>query len=460
MIYENETQLLYKAKEAEGLTFGEIDKSGRITNENAKGHLGQIIEESFFGYAINSIAEADFENLGIELKVTPIKTNKNGSISAKERLVLNIINYHHEVMKSFVTSSFWSKNQSLLLMFYEWIPEVKRADYRILKTHLHRFSEEDLEIIKRDWEMIVSKIRDGKAHELSEGDTVYLGACTKGATKKSVRSQPYSEISAMQRAYSLKQSYMSTLARKVVSKETMVSITDASQLKKQSFEEMLQTKFSPYIGKTLDEIAHEKFIEINTKSKGFLQQFISTLLNIRGTSLDDIEEFSKANIQFKTVRLEPNGIPREHMSFKNINFNDWASEDWEESWIKQNFEETKYLFVVFEYKESEKVNPQRKLFFKGIKLWNMPMQEIEGRLKDFWSLGKQTLNEGVVLERKPWGSNYRISNNLPGPSSNGLCHVRPKAKDGSDKIKLPDGQMITKQAFWLDKEYVASVISS
>lgn len=459
MIYETENQLLYKAKEAEGMTFGQIDKSGRILNEKAKGHLGQIVEESFFGYAINSIAEADFENLGIELKVTPIKNNRDGSISAKERLVLNIINYHQEVAKSFKTSSFWSKNQSLLIMFYEWIPEASRADYRILKSFLHRFSEEDLEIIKHDWEMIISKIRNGKAHELSEGDTIYLGACTKGATKKSVRSQPYSSTPAMQRAFSLKQSYMSTLARKVISKETMVSIADASQLKTQSFEEMLNTKFSPYIGKTLNSIATEQSIEINSQSKGFLQQFISSLLGIRGTSLNDIEEFSKANIQFKTIRLEPNGIPREHMSFKNINFSEWFNEEWEDAWLKQNFEETKYLFVVFEYRDSEKENPHRKLYFKGIKLWNMPMQEIEGRLKEFWLSGKHILAEGVLLEKKSWGSNYRVSNNLPGPGSNGLCHIRPKARDASDKIQLPDGQMLTKQAFWLDREYIASIVS-
>lgn len=459
MIYENETQLLYKAKEAEGLTFGEIDKSGRITNENAKGHLGQIIEESFFGYAINSIAEADFENLGIELKVTPIKTNKNGSISAKERLVLNIINYHNEVTKSFESSSFWSKNQSLLLMLYEWVPEVRRADYRILKSYLHRFSEEDLEIIKQDWELIVNKIRDGKAHELSEGDTVYLGACTKGATKNSVRSQPFSDIPAMQRAYSLKQSYMSTLARKIVSNEALVPIVDAHQLKSRSFEQILESKFSTYIGKSLSEISRENGITVNTDSKSFLQQFISSLLGIRGTSLKNIEEFSKANFHFKTIRLEKNGIPKEHMSFKNVDFNEWLNQEWEESWLKLNFEETKYLFVVFEYKESEKENPDRYLYFKGIKLWNMPMIEIEGRLKEFWISTRKTLRAGVVLEEKPWGKKTRMYNNLPSPGQNGLCHLRPKGRNGADKVQLPDGQLITKQAFWIDKEYIVKVLN-
>ena len=180
MIYETKEELLQKASFAEGKTFGEIESIvGRIQNEKAKGHLGQIIEESYFGYEINSRSEADFSELGIELKVTPFKKNKNGTLSAKERLVLNIINFEEEVNQEFITSSFWKKNKEILMMFYEWIPTIKRADYKIIKAYLHQYPEEDLEIIKQDWKAINEKIKAGMAHELSEGDTNYLGACTK-----------------------------------------------------------------------------------------------------------------------------------------------------------------------------------------------------------------------------------------------------------------------------------------
>ena len=55
----------------------------------------------------------------------------------------------------------------------------------------------------------LSKIRAGKAEELSEGDTLYLGACTKGSTAaSSYRSQPYSTGLAKQRAFSLKSKYL------------------------------------------------------------------------------------------------------------------------------------------------------------------------------------------------------------------------------------------------------------
>ncbi len=295
MIYKTPEELLYKSKQAEGKTFGEIDKSGRIENDRAKGGLGQIVEESFFGYEINSKSEADFTELGIELKVTPIKKNKNGILSAKERLVLNIINYHKEVHNSFNSSSFWKKNEKLLIMFYEWIPEIKRADYKVIKSILHTYTEEDLEVIKQDWQTIINKIRLGLAHELSEADTNYLGACTKGANKSSLRTQPFSEIPAMQRAYSLKQSYMTTLVRKYINNEDLVQFTSPEELKNNTLLELLEKRFSPYVNSSLEEISSIRNINVNYKSKSFLPEFISNLLGIQGTRLNQIEEFEKAN---------------------------------------------------------------------------------------------------------------------------------------------------------------------
>ncbi|SLK35486.1 Type-2 restriction enzyme Sau3AI [Mycobacteroides abscessus subsp. abscessus] len=458
MLYKTESELLSKAKEAEGKTFGQIDIYNRLSNRKSKGSLGQVIEESFFGYKINSDARPDFEELGVELKVTPFKKNKNGSLSAKERLVLNIINYMEEVETTFHTSSFWEKNQKLLLMFYKWTPNNERNDYYINKSILYSFPEVDLEIIKNDWETILNKIKQGKAHELSEGDTIYLGACTKGSNKNSLRTQPFSDIPAMQRAYSLKQSYMTALVRKHIKQENLVNFVKATDLKKKSFHDLLNEKFAPYIGLTDEEISKRLSIKYNKGSKSFIPQIISALLGIKGTKLDNIEEFAKANIQFKTVRLEPNGIPKESMSFENIHFNQWINESWEESYIRNRFYETKFLFIIFEYKEQKKDNPNRKLFFKGIKLWNMPEKTIESKIKELWVKVNQLLHSGLQIEYVKRGGNLVEKNNFPKSSFNGVTHIRPKGRDGNDKVQLPNGKFITKQCYWLNNTYVSEII--
>lgn len=456
--YSSKEDLLQKAKAAEGKTFGEIDAKNRLDNKKSKGGLGQVVEESYFGYKVNSNTEPDFENLNIELKVTPFKRNKNGTFSAKERLVLNIINYMEEVQHDFYNSSFWRKNRQLLLMFYEWLPDIDRKDYKIVKSILFTYPEEDLEIIKQDWEKIVSKIRDGKAHELSEGDTNYLGACTKGSSKNSLRKQPYSDILAMQRAFSLKQSYMTTLVRKYINNEKLVSFTSESELKKKSLNEILVDKFNPHIGKTIKEIATEHGIKYNPKSKSFVPSIVSSFLGIKGTRLNDIDEFAKANIEFKTVRLEPSGKPRESMSFENIDFHQWTKETWEDSHIRQRFLNTKFLFVVFEYKETKRENPDRELYFKGIKLWNMPYQTIETKIRELWEEVRLKIRTGIDIQYKKHGNKIIETNDLPKSGFNGVAHIRPKGADGKDKVDLPNGQRITKQCYWLNSSYIAEIL--
>src|SRR5699024_7501770 len=163
MKIETVDELIAIAKSAEGKTVKEYDINERLASKGNKGGIGQILEEGLFGYAINSTSEADFGELGVELKATPVKQNKNKALAAKERLVLNIINYMKEVEYSFETSSFWRKNETILMMFYFWDKELDRGDYRILKSVLYTYPEDDLEIIKNDWEIIVGKIRSGKA---------------------------------------------------------------------------------------------------------------------------------------------------------------------------------------------------------------------------------------------------------------------------------------------------------
>ena len=73
-----------------------------------KGNLGQIIEEKFFHYECNSDSRADFYEAGVELKVTPYKINQNGSLSAKERLILTMIDYYQVVNETFEESHLWN----------------------------------------------------------------------------------------------------------------------------------------------------------------------------------------------------------------------------------------------------------------------------------------------------------------------------------------------------------------
>ena len=212
---------------------------------SSKGQYGNYIERYYYGYQPNSNAAADFEKIGVELKVTPFKVNKNGTISAKERLVLTIINYCEENLDDFYQTHLWQKCSKILLLFYNGlIPENTVLDYMIEKVFLYEWFEEDMNVILDDYARITQKIKEGRAHELSESDGNYLSTCTKGAGKdKDWKKQPFSDVLAKQRAWELKSSYMTYLINhKIFASHEQESVLATAKGTKKTFTQLIEEK--------------------------------------------------------------------------------------------------------------------------------------------------------------------------------------------------------------------------
>lgn len=443
--YTTKETVLKRAQEAIGVPLKDIDKTGRLSS--GKGAVGTVIEESWYGYAPNSTPEPDFPEAGVELKVTPYNKDRHGNIKAKERLVCNIINYMEEYDKTFKTSSFWHKNETLLLMSYEHISGIPKGDFKIDKAILFSFPEEDLAIIEHDWETIIDKVRCGEAHLISEGDTLYLAACTKGKDSTSKRKQPFSDIEAKQRAYSLKSSYMTQILNQYVfgNVENERVVKDWRQLLKKSFEDIIMDKLRSYFGKTQNEL--KTLFSVEGDPKNLNELLLGKMLGIRG-KIAYTDEFQKACIVPKTIRIQRNGKIKESMSFPTFDFIKLSQEDeWEESELYNYLAPTKFLFVIFQE------NDNGEYVFDKVKFWNIPNDDLDevGRV---WERTVDIIRKGVVMEVTPNG----VKNNLPKQSESPVAHVRPHGKDGSDKLPLPDGRMMTKQCFWLNNTYIEQQI--
>lgn len=446
----SEVEIQVLAEGLIGKTFGEINNYTVKSQEYSKGSFGHIIESDTFDYDINSFSEPDFLNAGIELKVTPYKRNKNNTLSAKERLVLNIINYMDEYKNEFYSSHFWYKNKKIEIVWYLYEEGKKKDDLTITHQLLYSFPEEDLKIIKEDWENIINKIKSGKADEISEADTMYLGACTKGANSKSLRKQPFSDIMAMQRAFCLKTSYMTVLVRKYIGNyENVEHILSKSG---DSFTKFISDVINKYKGKNQKELMEE--FGIKSTSKQLNNMIICRMFGVKG-DLGETDEFVKANIKPRTVRVEENGTIKESMPFPYFKFNDIANEDWVDSELRNTLETTKYMFFIFKKQDDEYV-------FQGIKLWNMPEQLIEKNVKTMWTKTKEVILSGnIVKEITPNGN--RITN-FPGMSENNVCHVRPHAINSDDTDKLPIKDKLTnlteytKQCFWINNKYLEEIL--
>ena len=248
--------------------------------KRGKGSLGQMVENIFFLLETNSYPGADFSEAGMELKCTPLLKGKHDQLHIKERLVCNMINYNDVVNEDFEHSHFYLKCQLMLLLFYLHLKDCDNLDLEFLFSVLWKLPEKDLLIIRHDYEVIVDKIKQGKAHELSEGDTMYLGACRKGAKGDKLVSQPNNaEVLAPRRAFSLKMAYMRTVLSYVVeSGKNAVSnvegveseLVSVRALKKQSFDDILLSRFRPYMHLAYQSIAKKLRVDISNAPKNML----------------------------------------------------------------------------------------------------------------------------------------------------------------------------------------------
>lgn len=430
----------------------EIEKHGY----RGKGNFGQILEKFYFGYEPNSDAEPDFLEAGIELKSSPLKTLKNGEYRSKERLVLNIINYLEVHKEEFETSSFWKKNAHLLLVFYLHDRDLNLLDYLIKLVDSWQYPNEDLKIIKQDWEFINKKIKDGKAHELSEGDTFYLGACTKGSTAlKSFRDQPFNEEQAKQRAYSLKQGYVNHIIANIAQEETEVygKIIESPEIldKVQSLEEIVILKFHPFYGKPAEQIEQELGLDLNKKAKSYFANLTNAILGLKLGQ--KIEEFEKADIQVKTIRLKENNLPKEDVSFPTFEYQELIETDWEDSDFK-NILESKFFFVFYQFVGDN-------LTLRKVKFWNMSYSDIL-EAKNVWEEMVKTVSNGEIIKEVTVKGVRKT--NFPKKTENRISHVRPHARNADDTYKLPVADKLTevkeytKHCFWLNASYIRDEI--
>lgn len=430
-----------------------------IYNQNfkGKGSFGQHLEKDYFLYEPNSDAEPDFLEAGMELKSSPLKIMKSGNFQAKERMVMNIINYIDLVKEpSFTESSFYRKNAFILLVFYLHESGVPIHDLTIHLVDIWELVGEDFLIIEKDWNTIKSKIEEGKAHELSEGDTFYLGACTKGANAQSMRDQPFSDIRAKQRAFSFKQGYVNHIIASISGENLGYygKLIPEIAKKSLSIEEVVIKRFEDFLDnkKTISDIILELGLDIKETAKSKYALVSKAILGFDKNQ--EIEEFVKAGITIRTVRLKDNNIPKEHISFPTFKYEEVVEQEWEDSDFYNQIS-NKFLFVFL------RENNNDDYYIEQVKFWNMPAEHIDLNEEMFHYLKHLILEGDIIKEVKEDGK--RITN-FPDSKYNGITHIRPHARDAADTYPLPfplktNGAMeYTKHSFWLNAKYIKEVI--
>lgn len=235
-------------------------------------------------------------------------------------------------------------------------------------------------------------------------------------------------------------------------------LVKSSELQKNSFEEIILNRFAPYIGKNYIQICDMLGIKAYQAKSKYADITALIASNSESKRLANSDEFIKSGIVMKTIRLKNNGMPKESMSFKNIDYCEVYDND---DWIKSETYEVftnRFMFVVFKpepgkeitiYNNSRKEEVTEQSFIlDSVFFWTMPPEDLK-TAKDYW----ENIREAVV-------SNHISPDAFWSLGDHRKFHVRPKARVKSDKAINPNGGFCDKYCYWFNAEYVKQIIDS
>ena len=460
-VYNSIQELLDQLKIGCGHTFNELDVKHRLTGNGRtdKGVLGKIVEEGVFHYSVNSRAEADFKNLGVELKTTGFEKNRNG-LKFKERLPLNTFNYLKVEEQEFEDSDMWHKCQQLLIALYKYLEGKTYGEMTLCSGFYHTFTEEDIEVFRKDYETIRNKIINGQADTISEKDTNYLAACTAGAGhgKLDRTASEHYNLDLKPRKFAIKAPYFKGVLNSLFADGKVEKVIDYEVLKEKTIEEAITDKLKPFIGKTEEEL--KGIFNPSATCKNRFERYIAGMLGVT-SAVNETDEFIKANIQLKTIRVEEDGHIEQNMSFPAFSFLDIVEQEWEESEFRDILINQKFLFAIF-----EKINGE--YVFNKTLFWSMPEHIVDNDgLKVFNELKNVLLTGNIVrgFQIDKNGKTIRL-NNFPKTKSNPYIHIRPHGLNRDDMSPLPVPDKMTgmtsytKQCFWINRTYIAEVLNA
>tara|TARA_B100000767_G_scaffold275195_1_gene310954 strand:+ start:1538 stop:2989 length:1452 start_codon:yes stop_codon:yes gene_type:complete len=460
------SSVLEYTKKLEGNTLRKLTKGNLDSAKKNKGGIGQLTEELYFFLKNNNSPEPDFVNLQLELKTGGLKPtssrdrheNISGKWKAKEALSLSSINYNNIVQEEFFLSSFIKKNKNILLIFHKY-EKLHPLDLEIKLTGIFSYdslSEVDKQIIKHDWELMKSKTLDGKAHEFSRGDFEYLELVTSGISS-SFTTQPCSDVKTRTRKYSFKSGFMHSVVASLGSEKPAQKSLFRKRENRIILAEKITNKFKPYIGMDIDLIASSLSVTIEDCKHAFSilsKRLVKAIFDVPDNINVEqyIEEFSKAEITIKTIRISGNNLPKEHVSFPAFKYENIIQQSWDDSEFKNHIDK-KFIFIFF--KESDESFVLDKAVY-----WNMSSEHINEAQKA-WEETKQLIKDGRIVKEIKNGRRYTY---FPDSKSNAVSHVRPHARDAQDTYNLPVKDIhtgwdeYTKHCFWLNREFVRDYI--
>lgn len=436
-----EDEIVRAARRMHGRTLGELTNSRwakQPSSKRTKGGAGSIVER-YFGIAQNSSKDPDFRGAGIELKVAPLVMPGRTAARVKERTSITMIDYDALDRETWASASLRKKMRRILFVYYAWRPSVPLGELRVVSTKLWLLPDELLPHLQRDWVAVWTKNHEGRAHEISEGDGVLLGACTKGASR-AMRRQPHSPVPAKSRAWALKPRLTWSIYSGSTLEDTDLQAgrNRKASRSKDPIGDLLQGA-QKLVGMTVHQVASRHDLEPGL-GKDRVASVIRRALGLRPRRLPS--HLEALGLELKTVPLGPGAEPHEAMSFPAFDPRELAGEEWEDSDLCARLQN---LLLVPVYREVKRSDLLEQRLCKPFR-WTPDRDQLRG-IRGEWERYRDLMASGKAKR-------------LPPESGTNFIHVRPHGRNAADVVEAPGAVQVVRSCFWLNRKFIQELVLS
>lgn len=476
-------------------TLGEVDKNHVFdktkTNPKVTGIAGDVIEQSVLGYPpdSNQRPDLDVDDVPTELKTTGMRRKFESNrwiYEAKEPASITAVSIPTIASEYFESSNFWHKAEHLLFVFYEYesLKTVKAADYanfHIRGYSFHEFSDDDIAVLKQDWQLIhdfIADIQQRYDEEEAKKEYPNLSTLINKMTTYLDTAPKYPHPPR----FRLRKRVVTSIIREKFDGEKFEKLPDR-YLGRSDVERKCTEILHSYLGWSMADILRHFGLEIDNNSKAspkqYAEQVIVQMFGGKAKKISKIEMFQKFGYVGKAITVSAKGTRTEDTKLFSVDFeelNDELIEDesgelrekvFEDSELYHYLTDNKLLCAVFmenEPTEDGKIVLGDNMFL-GFKILDLSDDEILGEARKTWEEARLLIKSGdlkfVPTLDKNGNQRYAPKTgeamgapNLP-KSEDHLVFFRGTGRDATDKITF-NGIRMLRQDYWIKGTYLAN----
>lgn len=455
-----------------GKTLGEIDQTGLFEGKpKNKGIAGAVVEQSVLGYPADSRREPDIEVDGIsyEVKTTGVvKSKEDDGLVAKEPMSVTAVSVNTIWLEQFEDSAFWHKLEHLLLAYYLYNNGINKkvsdtreyADFPLLGWELHEWSDDDLDILRADWER-VRRFVERVHQEALDPDTEYPKL-----SHVLNRELMYTDTSPKwpnPPRWRLKRSTVTSLVREYFEGGQALEKIGPKFRTYRDFEIMCRELRLEFEGQTVADIARCVEYAGSLASKSVGEALVVRMFGGSAHKMSGVDVFAKAGVHCKTVVFTKDGNRTEDTKLFRIDLDE--IQDASVAWVDSLFFEWfggRTLCCVFE--EPSQDAPLSENVFLGFK-WLPVGEEVWEEARRVWERMRYLVFSGELRDVATVGHQgvqavnrsgvYRSAPNWP-KAREGFLFVRGTGRDARDKPECVNGIRMYRQDLWIKGSWLAS----